>query len=320
MQNVIVPKRKLGNNGPRVPLFALGSWNTWDRMTGDEAVAMVRRAAEVDAAFFDVAYYNMGPHEEHSKTDILFGEAVRNAGLSRKDYLVCGKLWLWDYPNLKFREQIEVSLERARLDRFDMVVVGDYMTAPDMALIVREVNTLIDDGLFDSWGINNWQLAHTHQALSYAEGAKLVPPSFAQLKYSIVRRSMAEGPGYGALFASGELGLQASDCLEGGVLAGKGVPQRKIGHDAGAIREKIYAIVPELQRIATEFDATPVQAALAFCLANPHTGNLLFGASRLEQLEDNLGALPLLDRAGDRLRKALAPLWLDRHVSPEGVL
>lgn len=319
MPGIDVPKRQLGRKGPLVPAFALGSWNTWDRMSPDEAVTMVRRAVEVGAAFFDVAYYNMGPHEEHSRTDILFGEAIRAAGVARQDYQVCGKLWLWEYPKLNFRQQIETSLERAGLDRFDTLVVGDYFGTPDMEPVVAGVNELIADGLVDSWGINNWHFVHVRQALDFADAAGLVGPSFAQLKYSVVRRSMAEGNEYSALFADGTLGLQASDCLEGGILAGRGVPARKIGADVGAIRERIYAVAPKLKAIAGEFAASPVQLALAFCLANPHVANVLFGASRLEQLEDNLGAIALLNQAGDRIRPALADLWLDQHVRSDGV-
>ncbi|WP_029041871.1 aldo/keto reductase [Cucumibacter marinus] len=320
MSDINVPTRKLGPDGPEVPVYALGSWNTWDRMTRDEAVAIINRAVEVGAGFFDIAYYNMGPHEEHSKTDILFGEAVREAGLKRDQYQLCGKLWLWNYPELKFREQIEESLERAGQDRFETVVLGDYFAEVEMARIVDAVNEVIEAGLIGTWGINNWLLSDTHKALDHASANGLVGPSFAQLKYSVVRRSMAEGEGYGALFRDGRMHLQASDCLEGGILAGKGKPQRKIGHDAGDIREKIYEAAPKLKEIAAQFDATPVQAALAFCLAYEPTANVLFGVSRLEQLEDNLGAITLAEQHGDALRNALNDLWLDRHVSPDGGL
>ena len=119
-----VPTRMLGPGGPEVPVFALGSWNTWDRMTPDDAVALVHRAAEAGAAFFDVAHYDMGPHAENARTDILFGEAVRAAGLRREDYLLCGKLWLWEYPARSFADQLAVSLDRIGVESADLVVVG----------------------------------------------------------------------------------------------------------------------------------------------------------------------------------------------------
>ena len=53
------PARALRSGGAAVPPLALGSWNTWDRMASDEAVAVIRRAVERDAGFFDVAYYNI---------------------------------------------------------------------------------------------------------------------------------------------------------------------------------------------------------------------------------------------------------------------
>lgn len=313
-----VPKRQLGPNGPEVPVYALGSWNIWDRMTRDEALALIDRAQKVDCAFFDVAYYNMGPHAEQSRTDILFGEAIKESGLKRSDFMVCGKLWLWEYPKLNFKEQIEISLERAQLDKFEMVVVGDYFAEnPDMENLTTEVNKLIDAGLIDHWGINNWIYKDTRTALDFAKANDLVPPTFAQLKYSVVRRTMTEGKHYAPLFERGELALQASDCLEGGILAGK-TPNRKIGADVGDIRQKIYNAVPELEKIAKEFDASLVQVALAFCLAHPATANVLFGASKLSQFEDNLGAIELAQKAGPLIRERLDHLWLDQHVPEQG--
>ena len=314
-----IPPRPLGPTGPEVPVFALGSWNTWDRMQPDDAVALIRRAHEVGAAFFDVAHYDMGPHAENARTDLLFGEAVRAAGLAREDYLLCGKLWLWEYPRTSFADQLATSLDRIGVDRADLVVVGDYLGEVDVRRIVRDVAAEIAKGRFDSWGVNNWTHRDVRLALEFAEAEGLTPPTFAQLKYGLVRRSMAEGDSYGALFREGRLALQASDVFEGGILAGKLTPARKIGADVGGIRERIVAAYPEVQRIAATFDATPTQLGLAFVLAHPATANVLFGVSRREQFEDNLGALALLDRVGaEALRAATAHLWLDQAVSPDG--
>lgn len=312
------PRTPLHPAGVPVPPLALGSWNTWDRMAPDEAVAVIRRAVERDAGFFDVAYYNMGPHAENSKTDILFGQALRASGVDRADIVLCGKLWLWDWPNQGFRAQLVESLDRAGLDRFDTLVVGDYLDAPDMPRLVTEVNALITEGLVDSWGINNWRIEHTRQALAEAAEQGAAGPVFAQLKYGIARRSMAEGDAYGPLFADRTLTLQASDVFEGGILATGRLPQRKIGADVGGIREQIAAVYPEVARVAAEFGVTPAALGIAFCLSNPATANVLFGASRLSQLEENHAALALARDHGAEVRAALAGCWVDREVRADG--
>ncbi|WP_091231271.1 aldo/keto reductase [Microbacterium sp. 3J1] len=312
------PRRPLTSGGSPVPPLALGSWNTWDRMPHAEAAAMIRRAVELDAGFFDVAYYNMGPHAENSKTDILFGQALRASGVDRSDIVLCGKLWLWDWPNQGFGAQLRESLDRAGLDRFDTLVVGDYLAAPDVGRLVADVNELIDEGLVDSWGINNWRIEETRAALAAAEAEGLVGPGFAQLKYGIARRSMAEGAAYGPLFIDGTLTLQASDVFEGGILATGRMPQRKIGADVGGIREQVLAIYPDVERVAAEFGVTPAALGIAFCLANPATSNVLFGASRLEQLEQNHEALALARDHGVEVRAALEDFGVDRAVRDDG--
>ena len=315
-----LPRRKLGPGGPEVPVFALGSWNIWDRMEAPDRRALIARAASAGAAFFDVAYYNAGPHAEASRTDVLFGEAVRELGLARSEYQLCAKLWLWEYPESSFAAQLAESLGRIGVDAFDAVVVGDFMGELDVERVVREVNAELAAGRFAAWGVNNWPAATLERAFAVAEREGLVPPSFAQLKYGLVRRSMAEGEPYGRWFAEGRLALQASDAFEGGILVGKLKPARKIGADVGGIRERIVAAYPEVARIAAELGATPAQLGIAFCLANPATANVLFGASSAAQLDENLGAIGLLERVGaQELRSAVAGLWLDREVRSDGV-
>ncbi|WP_232544458.1 aldo/keto reductase [Streptomyces buecherae] len=314
-----VPRRRLGPGGPDVPVLALGSWNTWDRMEFDDAVSLIARAAEFDCAFFDVAHYNMGPHAENARTDLIFGRAVREAGLARSDWQFCGKLWLWDYPGTGFTQQMETSLERVGVDRADMVVVGDYLGDLDVERVVTDVAEQIEAGRFATWGVNNWRYADLRAALDIARERGLVPPSFAQLKYGLARRSMAEGRYYAPLFDSGELALQASDVFEGGLLVGNLRPNRKIGADVGGIRERVAASYDQVRRVAEEFGASPAQLGIAFCLANPGTANVLVGVSRRAQWEDNVGAVALLDRVGAAaLREAVADLWLDRDVAADG--
>lgn len=309
--------RQLGAR--EVPVLSFGSWHTWDRVEFDEAVAMVARAAQHGCAFFDVAHYDMGPHAENSRTDLIFGKAVREAGLAREDWLYCGKLWLWDYPGTGFAQQMTTSLERVGVDRADMVVVGDYFGDLDVERVVADVAEQIAEGRFGTWGVNNWRFADVRAAIDIARRRDLVPPTFAQLKYGLVRRSMAEGACYAPLFESGELALQASDVFEGGLLVGNLQPGRRIGADVGGIRPRIVAAWPRVRRAARELDVSPAQLGIAFCLANPVTANVLVGASRLAQLEENVGAVALLDRFGaDRIRALTRDLWLDKEVAADG--
>ncbi|MCP3427288.1 aldo/keto reductase [Rothia sp. AR01] len=157
-------------------------------------------------------------------------------------------------------------------------------------------------------------------ALGVAEREGLTPPCFAQLKYGIARRSMAEGPFYGELFDAGTLRLQASDAFEGGILVGKTRPARKIGADVGGIRERIVAAYPRVRAAAESLGATPAQLGLAFCLAHPAASSVLFGASSAAQLEENLGAVGLLERVGPAaVREAVAGLQADGAVRADGV-
>ncbi|MFC6885192.1 MULTISPECIES: aldo/keto reductase [Actinomadura] len=313
-----VPERRLGADGPWVPALALGSWHTWDRMDRDEAADLVRTAVGRGARLFDVAHYDSGPHAEGAVTDVLFGEAVRAAGIERDRYLLCGKLWLWDYPAASFAEQLKVALGRIGTARADYVVAGDFLGETDLRAVVTDIAELVRAGRFTAWGVNNWSADDIGFACRFAADEGLVPPTFAQLKYSLARRSVPEGAPFAALCAREGLALQASDVLEGGILAGRLEPRRRIGADPGGIRDRIRAAYPEVERAAARFEATPAQLAIAYCLTHPAAANVLVGVSGLRQFEENLGALALLERHGGELRDAVSRLWLDRGVVDPG--
>lgn len=309
-----VPHRRLGADGPEVSVFSLGSWHTWDRMDFHDAVALVRYAVDAGVNLFDVGHYNAGPHVEGSHTDVLFGRIVQAAGLARADYLVAQKLWLWTYPQQSLAEQLDRALFRVGTDHADVLVLGDFIGEPDLPRLVGEVGELIRAGRARCWGFNNWSAADVLAVHRFAAREGLPTPKLAQLKYSVCRRSIADGAPYRRVFDELGVSLQASDVLEGGLLAGNAAPGRRIGMDTGGIRERISAAAPGLAELAGRLGATPAQVAIAFCLTHPATATVLFGASRMRQLVENLGALDVLARHGETLREQVERWWLDRDV------
>lgn len=320
----LVPHRRIGPTGPMVSVLSLGSWHTYDRMSTYEAVAMLRHAVDAGINLFDVGYYT-----DASFTDILFSRFIQAAGVDRADYVLSTKTWLNHYPEQPLSDLVDLCLLRLGTDHADFTILGDIEEPgggaagdqhwPDMRRLVTDLGTLVADGRLGGWGVNNWPCDAIRAAHEAAVAEGVPGPRMAQLKYSVVRRSIADGTPYRRLSEDTGITLEASDVLEGGILAGHARPERMIGKDPGGIRAGIADAAAKLAEIARSFDATMAQVAIAFCLTHPHLTTVLFGASRLDQLTENIGAITLAEQHGDKLRDAVADLWLDRDsVDPSG--
>ena len=312
-------RRRIGTSDLHASLFALGSWHTYDRMDFAEAVSMVREAVDRGVNLFDVGVYaasGMPP----VFTDVLFSAIVRAAGLTRDQWLLSSKLWLEGYDERGFRPQVENALFRIGTDHADLVILGDLRDAPlELRDLVLDLARLADAGLFRAWGVNNWSASTVQQLIDIAAAEGVPGPAIVQLKYSVARRSIPDGAPFARIWEQG-VTLQASDVLEGGILAGKVAPTRQIGRDPGGIRERIVSLVPEFVALAESLAVTPAQLGIAFTLAHPALTTTLFGATSLAQLRANLAASDLLARIGAvELRRLVEPFWADRDVvDPEG--
>lgn len=314
-----VPQRRIGAHGPLTSVLALGSWHIYDRMPFHDAVAMVRHAVDAGITLFDVGYYGGftidGKTVPESYTDVLFGRVVEAAGVARDDYQLSVKLWVNHFPAQSFADQLDRLLFRVGTDRADFAILGDlFGLEPDLRLLTAQLGDLIEKGVLGGWGVNNWSVDHIRAAHAAAEAQGVPGPRMAQLKYSVVRRAIPDGAPFRKLVDDIGITIEASDVLEGGILAGNLTPERMIGKDPGGIRDRIPGAARRLAEIAATFDATPAQLAIAFCLADPATTTVLFGTSRLAQLTENIEAVALADRAGAEIRAAVAGLWLDRDV------
>lgn len=315
-----IPTRPIGTSGLEASVLSLGSWHTYDRMDFADAVEMVAFAVEHGVNLFDVGVYGFRGMQPPVFTDVLFSAIVRAAGIPRESYLLSEKLWLEGFGADGFRPQLEHALFRVGAEHADLVVLGD-LRRDDLELrdLVLDLAALTDAGLIRAWGVNNWSAVNIQSLIDIAAAEGVAGPQVAQLKYSVARRSIPDGAPFARLWEQG-LSMQASDVMEGGILAGNVTPGREVGRDPGAVRERIVADVPAFAALADELGTTPAQLAVAFTLTHPATVTTLFGASRLEQVRSNLEAVALLDRLGaETIRERVAPFWADRDaVDPEG--
>ncbi|AZS47878.1 aldo/keto reductase [Microbacterium oxydans] len=314
-----LPRREIGRSGLHSSLFSLGSWHTYDRMDFADAVTMLREAVDRGVNLFDVGVYS-APGAPPVFTDVIFSAMVRAAGLDREEWLLSSKLWLETFDAEGFRPQLDNALMRVGVEHADLVILGDLRRDDlDLRDLVLDLARLTDAGIIRAWGVNNWSASSIQALIDIATDEDVPGPQIAQLKYSVSRRAIPDGAPFAGLWEQG-LTLQASDCLEGGILAGKVNGDRQIGRDPGDIRGRILSDVPAFAALADSLDASPAQLGIAFTLTHPALTTTLFGASSVAQLRANLAAVDLVDRVGvAELRRLVAPFWADRGiVDPEG--
>jgi voltage-dependent potassium channel beta subunit len=310
--------RRLGCSGVRVSALSLGSWVTYHNQVGtDAAVEMLAAAYDAGVNFFDNAEVYAGGHSE-----TIMGQALKRLGWPRLNYLVSTKFY-WgldrsgegvnrkDTLNRKYLMQaIDGSLKRFGLEHVDLV----YCHRPDphtpIEETVRAMSDMITQGKALYWGTSEWSASDIRAAWEIAERHHLHKPVMEQPQYHLLHRRRVEQE-YARLYEDIGLGLTTWSPLASGLLTGKyrdGVPEgsRATVEGYAFLREGLTdparnAAVAALAAIAQEIDATPAQLALAWCLRNPRVSAVIMGASRAQQLRDNLGALQVLPRLTDEL-------------------
>lgn len=316
---------QLAESFPKISRLSLGSWNTFSRLKFEDGMALVRQALDLGINFFDVGYYWDKPH-----TEIIFGRILQVLAPPRDSYVLAEKMWLWDYPGQSFKDQLQQALIRLAVDHVDLVMVSRPTPEIDFNSFCDEIVSLVDTGLARGWGATNWEPEQIRRARAYLGERGKAQPLLIQLQYNLARRAIVEGSEFSRLFSETDIRLCAAHTMEGGILAGhldrdrvdpsaaaqgKVPVDRNIARDAGGIRERIRANYPILQEIAGRFNATPAQIAIAAVLANEATATALIGVTRASDLEEDVGAIQLLDRR-EELLAAIAPLAIDGAAHP----
>lgn len=301
--------RQIGTSDLKTSVLSLGSYQTYSRMEYRDVVNLVRRAAELGINLFDVAHYRTAPH-----TEVVLARALRDAGLKRDQIMIMDKVWWYDNDEPTLEHQLDELLFRLDTDYLDVIMCYGMRPGRDDPAATARLNAgFVTSGKARAWGGLNWSAKDLRIAHETCVAEGLPTPQIVQLKYNIARRHIVESEEYTQLRAETGISIHASDSLEGGILAGNQVRERVLGRDPGNVREEIIALVPKLREVAEGFGCSMAQLAIAFCIANPQTASLLFGASRIGQLEDNVGAVALVEKHGEAIVAALAGFGVAGH-------
>lgn len=302
--------RRLGASGLKVSELSLGSWVTYhNQVDVKAAIEMLAAAMDAGVNFFDNAEVYAG-----GQSEIVMGEAFRALKWPRLNYVVSTKFF-WgldrdgdainrkDTLNRKYLTQaIDGSLRRLGLDFVDLV----YCHRPDPATPIEEtvwaMSDMITRGKALYWGTSEWSAADIRAAWDIADRHHLHKPVMEQPQYHLFHRQRVEQE-YARLYDDIGLGLTTWSPLASGLLTGKyrhGVP----AGSRGALENMNFLVkgltdkakndaVAALEPIARELGGNVAQLAIAWVNRNPRVSSVILGASRLAQLQDNLGALAL---------------------------
>ncbi len=300
--------RRVGNAGIKTSIFSYGSWLTFgSQQDRDASLEAMSTAYQAGVNFFDNAEaYAAGRSEK------VMGDALEELGWPRHSYLVSTKFY-WgihrDTPNAHFTlnrkylmEAIDQSLERLQLDHVDFV----YCHRPDPETPIEEtvwaMSDIIASGRALYWGTSEWSAQEIREAWETAERHHLRKPVVEQPEYNLFRRERVEEE-YADLYDDIGLGLTTWSPLASGLLTGKyqqGIPEGSRGEQVEWLQDTLtdsvkLSRVAEFTAVADDIGCSPAQLALAWVASNPHVSSVIIGARRVGQLEENLGALDVLD-------------------------
>ncbi len=302
--------RHLGRSGLKVSELSLGSWVTFhNQVDADLAVNMMSAAYEAGVNFFDNAEVYAG-----GKSEEVMGAALKKLGWRRGSYLVSTKFYwgLHDGPNerntLNRKRLIEAmngSLGRLGLEYVDLV----FCHRPDPTTPIEEtvwaMHNLVEWGKAVYWGTSEWSTAEIAAAIEIAERHHLHKPVMEQPQYNMLERQRFSKD-YVRVYKDYGYGATTWSPLASGLLTGKynqGIPEGSRGALKGydwlrgqLTDEQRLAKVRALGPIAEGIGASLSQMALAWCLKNPYVSTVITGASRVEQVHENMKAVEFVDR------------------------
>ncbi len=297
--------RRLGRSGLQVSVLSFGSWVTFgpqlDEGLGAECLAAAHEAG--------VNFYDNAEGYEAGKSETIMGKAIARNGWPRHSYVVSTKLFwgIHNEPNMKntlnrkyLMQAIDGSLERFGLDFVDLLFCHRADPTTPIEETVWAMSDIISAGKALYWGTSEWTADEIRAAWDIADRRDLHKPVMEQPQYNILWRGRVEFE-YDRLYRNLGLGLTTWSPLASGLLTGKyldGVPEGSRGALPGYEWLQGTLTDPDrnnkvrgLKKVADDLGCTLAQLSIAWCTKNTRVSTVITGASRPEQVVENMKAL-----------------------------
>ncbi len=304
--------RRLGKSGLQLSVLSFGSWVTFHKQIQDNnADELMSIAYENGINFFDNAEaYALGESEK------MMGRILKEKQWDRTSYVISSKVFFgWrgskNKPNqtgLSRKHIIEAcneALQRLQLDYLDLF----FCHRPDKNTPIEEVvwamNHLMQQGKILYWGTSEWSAQEIMEAHMYAREYHLIGPTMEQPEYNLFNREKVEND-FRQVYKTVGLGTTIWSPLASGLLTGKyngGVPEGSRLAIEGfewlkdkSITDQKLESVRNLQSVADKLECKLSTLSIAWCVKNPNVTTAILGATKKEQLVENLTALDVLPK------------------------
>lgn len=303
--------RRLGRSGIKVSELSYGAWVTFgNQLDEKQAREIIHAAYDMGVNFFDNAdIYAKG------QAEILMGKAIK--GLPREALVISSKVFWPTMPGPNGRglsrkhimESIHASLRRLDTDYLDIYYCHRFDPDTPIEEVVYTMNILIQQGKILYWGTSEWTAAQIAQAVYIARQHHLIPPVVEQPQYNMFHRHRVEAE-LAPIARELGIGLTTWSPLYSGILTGKyndGIPEgsRASLESMAWIRDRItperIAIVRQLSEVAAELGVTMAQLAIGWLLRLKVVSSVITGATKIEQLKENLAAAEVLPKLTDEV-------------------
>lgn len=323
--------RRLGKAGLQVSSLSLGSWLTFGQQITDKvADELMGIAYDAGVNFFD----NAEGYAE-GKSEQVMGKIIKAQQWERESFVVSSKVFFGTEnkgPNrigLSRKHVIEAcnsALKRLQVDYLDLY----FCHRPDKNTPIEEtvwaMNTLLQQGKILYWGTSEWSASEIMEAIRVARQYNLIGPTMEQPQYNLLERNKMENE-YLMLFKEYGLGTTIWSPLASGLLSGKytsgeakntrldmkGLEWLK----ESALAEEKLAKVKKLQLVADELNVPLAKLSLAWCLKNPNVSTVILGASKPEQLKENLTTLDVLPLLTHKVLENIEEIMQTKPVLPQ---